>query len=263
MKHLGIVKADTLVAVINWIGIPLIFLYAISMFLAPWFEVQSDWIYVQKVWDRWQTLNTGMLAFISSVIAFNIAKFNSNKQRERRFIAARAFLPHALSALTSYFKSSSRLMLEAWERLGDPGLDRSRPLEANFPELPEEYKETFSRCIADAEPDVGDYLAYILMRLQVHHSRLRELNDSFSEGNRSVLVRENIKSYMYRLGELQALTNRLFDFARGFESFGGSDLDWDDYSNAYSNLDIWPEDIDDLEGFTQRAIARSKSNIDA
>jgi len=233
------------------------------MFLAPWIEGQSDWIYVQKVWDRWQTLNTGMLAFISSVIALNIAKFNSNKQRERRFIAARAFLPHALSELTSYFKSSSRLLIEAWERCGDPGLDRSHPLEADFPELPEEYKETFSRCIADAESDVGDYLAYILMRLQVHHSRLRELNDSFSEGSRNVPVRENIKSYTYRLGELQALTNRLFDFARGFAYLAGSDLEWDDYSNAYSNLDIWLEDIDDLEGFTRRAIARSKSNSDA
>lgn len=260
MKRIGIVKADTLVAVINWVGVPLVLLYAYCMLLAPWFDGQWDWNHVQRIWDRWQTLNTGVLAFISSVIAFNIAKFNSNKQRERRFTAARAFLPHALSELTSYCKLSSRLLSEAWGRLDDPVAGRSRPLEADFPNLSEEYKETFSRCIADAEPDVGDYLAYILMRLQVHHSRLRELNNSFSAGNRSVLVRENIKSYIYRLAELQALVNRLFGYARGLESFGGSYLDWDDYSNAYSNLDIFPEDIDDLEGFTRRAIARSKSN---
>jgi hypothetical protein len=40
------------------------------------------------VWYRWQTLNVRRLAFISSVIAFNIAKYNASKQRERQFIAA-------------------------------------------------------------------------------------------------------------------------------------------------------------------------------
>lgn len=258
MKHLGVVKADTFVALINWIGIPLFFMYAINMLIIPWFEGVWEWSYVQDVWDRWQTLNVGVLAFISSVIAFNIAKYNSNKQRERQFVAARAFLPHALSELTSYCKLSAKLLREAWERLSNATADRTTPLEAVLPRLPEGYREVFSHCISEAEPDVGDYLARILMRLQIHHSRLKELSDTFSPASRTFPVRENIKSYLYSLAEIQALINQLFNFARGLEPFDGTDLVWEDFRNAYANLDIWPEEVDDLAGFTERAIARNK-----
>jgi hypothetical protein len=260
MKLIGFVKADTRVAIINWIGVPLFFVYVISMFIVPLFEEGWDWAGVQNVWDRWQALNVGALALSSSVIAFNIAKYNSDKQRARQFVAARAFLPHALSELTSYCKSSAKLLKEAWERGGNLGAGSASPLEVALPELPESYKETFSRCIGEAEPDVGDYLARILMRLQIHHSRLLELRNSFSPGSRTLPIRENTKSYLYSLAELQALINKLFGFARGSEPFDGSDLVWEDYRNAYGNLDIWVEEVDDLQAFTLRAIERKKSN---
>lgn len=258
MKHIGIVKADTLTNILNWVGVPLICLYLICMIMAPWI-VGGDWKYVQNVWDRWQSLNVGVLAFISSLVAFNISRFNENKQRERNFIAARAFLPEALSELTGYFKSSSSLLREAWESInGEAG--KGAPLQTPTPALPTGYKETFSRCIELAEPDVAEFLAYMLMCLQVHHSRMQELANSFSQVSRTIVVPRNIVSYLYRLSELQALTNKIFPFARGMEPFNGSSLVWEDFRNAYGNLDIRVEDFDDLTGFTQRAIARNSSD---
>ncbi len=227
----------------------------------PWISGEGVWAHVHKVWADWQSLNVGVLAFLSSVIAFNISRFNANKQREREFIAARAFLPEALSELIQYFKQSALVLIEAWEWAETPEGRSGTPLAAVFPELPEGYKETFSRCIEAAEADVGDYLAYILMRLQVHHARLGTLRDSSEPGSRTILVRENIKSYLYRLGELQALINKLFGFARGLEPFDGSDLVWEDFRNAYANLDVWTSDIGDLVGFTERALARGPSKI--
>lgn len=56
---------------------------------------------VQSIWHHWQALNVGMLAFMSSLVTFYISKFNANNQRERNFVAARAFLPEALSELTT------------------------------------------------------------------------------------------------------------------------------------------------------------------
>jgi len=242
-----------MVSIMNWIGIPLFVIYFLSMLVAPC--LTGDWVYVQEVWDRWQTLNVGVLAFISSVIAFNISKYNANKQRERQFVAARAFLPHALSELTSYCKLSSILLREAWEQMADPEARRNS-LVAELPELQESYKEVFSRCISEASPDVADYLADILVKLQVHQSRLKELKSSFGQNGRMIWVRQNVMSYLFSLGELQALINRLFGFARGMETFDGSKLVWEDYRNAYANLDIVVEDVDDLEGFTQRAVSR-------
>lgn len=260
MKHIGIVKAETLASILNWVGIPLIGVYLIGMIIAPWIVAGGNWDHVQSVWDRWQSLNMGVLAFISSVVALNISRFNENKQRERNFIAARAFLPEALSELTAYFKLSGLLLKEAWLRVDNKGNVDKLPLQKQKPILPAGYKETFSRCIGFAEPDVAEYLAYMLMRLQVHHSRMNELTTCFSEDSTMIMVSQNIISYLYCLAELQALTNRMFGFARGLEEFDSSDFTWENYKDAFGNLDIWVEDYDDLAGFTKRAIDRNASD---
>lgn len=258
MKSIGFFKADTLVNLVNWIGIPFFFLYVICMAVAPWFQGGRDWAHVQNVWDRWQTLNAGILAFIASVIALNISKYRVNKQRERQFISARAFLPHALSELITYYKQSAKLFLEVWPCLEKRDERPPFPLASVVPELPESYKETFSRCIEQAEPDVGDYLAMILVQLQVHHARMKDLYASLTQPSHLVVVRANVMSYMYRLAQLQVLVEKIFPFARGTEKFENSSPVWDDYRNAYGNLDISPEDFDDLVGFTKRAIERSE-----
>lgn len=78
------------------------------MFIYPWLNLGWSWGLVEDVWDRWQGLNVGMLAFISSVTAFNIGRYNAEKQREREFMASKAFLPDALSGLTSYLQLALR-----------------------------------------------------------------------------------------------------------------------------------------------------------
>ena len=256
MKHFGIAKPDTLVSILNWLGVPLILVYVLCMHIAPWVQGDFDWKYVQNVWERWQSLNVGLLAFTSSIVALNISKFNANKQRERQFVAARAFLPHALSELTSYFKSSAVVLSECWKKSDTGGERPTTQLASAFPDLPESYKDTFSHCIEFAEPEVRDYLTYILMQLQIHHSRLSELRDSFTENSRNIVVRKSIKSYLYRLAELQALINRIFNYARGIENFDGSNLRLDDYRNSYAKLDLRVTDFDDLKEFTEREIAK-------
>lgn len=258
MQHIGIVKSNTFISLLNWVGIPLIVIYLFCMIIFPWIEGRGDWMYVQCVWDRWQSLNVGMLALTSVIVAFNISKFNASKQRERNFIAARAFLPEALSELTTYFKLSASLLTEAWQRV--EAKTYKSPLHAQTPELPVSYKKTFSRCIGFAEPDVGELLAYMLMRLQVHNSRIKELSDNFGQDSTMIILPQSIISYLYRLGELQALTNRTFGFARGLKAFDSSDYVLEDYRNAYSNLGIWPDDFDDLIEFTQRAIERKNND---
>ena len=259
MKTIGIFKADTLIGLANWVGIPIIVLYLVSMFFAPWFQGTENWLYVQSVWDRWQTLNAGMLAFIASLIAFNIARYNEARQRERQFIAARAFLPHALSDLIAYCKSSSVLLREAWGRLDGNSYPSPLPLANQPPKLPNDFKEIFSRCIEDAEPDIADHLAGILVALQIHHARLKDLVASAAGENQMLIMKQNLMSYIYSLGEIQALLNRTFPFARGTDPFDHSVLAWEDFHNAYANLDVFFADIDDLEGFTKRAIARQKA----
>ncbi|MFC4252642.1 hypothetical protein [Sinimarinibacterium flocculans] len=231
--------------------------YVAFMFVAPFVEGRGSWEYVQSVWDRWQGLNVGMLALASSVTAFYIARFNADRQRLREFAVAKAFLPHALSELVTYFEESSAVFRLGWNSA--PG---ERP---NFviPTLPGQYREVFGNCIRHADPAVGDYLAKILAKLQVHDSRLQDYMNGGRLSHRFNPDRPNLLVYMYRLGELQALVARLFDYARNREPFESASLTWDDFHNAFGNLRLWPDEFetegDSLEAFTKRAIGRNSA----
>ena len=258
--RLGWVKGDKLIGVLNWIGTPAVFLYFFSMIVYPWFDKGGQWSGVQDTWMDWQTLNVGVLAFISSMVAFNISKYHANQQREREFIAARAFLPEALSELVGYFEKSAELLVEAWIRATDEQDRCKTPLEHPVPSLPENYREIFSKCISLADPEVAQYLSYILMRLQVHHARINSLSRSFQPDSNTLVIKENIKSYFFRLGELQALVGRIFNYSRGLERFDDSPLSWDEFRGAYGNLYLWLDELDDLGDFTRRAIGRGDNH---
>jgi hypothetical protein len=266
MKNALFSKADERVSYLTWTGGLLFLLYAICMFVYPAFSNGWDgwnWDYIQRVWDRWQTLNAGVLAILASVIALNISKYHESKQREWRFIAAKAFLPSALSELLGYFKLSAKLFVEAYESLERNPPSNHIPLTTALPKLPVSYAETFRQCIDQAEPDVGEYLANILVELQVHHSRMTELHEAYSADSRMMSNKSSLKSYIYRLGQLYALVGKVFPFARGQEGFDRSALVWENYRNAYGLLDVEIEDIEDLAGFTNRAIERATTKSDS
>jgi hypothetical protein len=258
MRHLGGIKADTWVLILNCVGAPAILLYLYAMLLKPWLVPNVDsWIYVQEVWSRWQTFNASVVAFISSLIAFNINRYNERKQREREFVAAKALLPHSLSELTKYFKDSSIFLKNLWDQFETN--PNTRPtVQVLLPTLPETCQSIFSDCIKYAEPDVGEYLADVLSGLQIHNARLSDLNATLSNPQPTMIVlQQNVMSYLYSLGRLQAMINRLFGFARSSEPFRGDALTYEEFHTAYSaTFDLWPEDIGDLVGFTKRAISR-------
>ncbi|MFI8979362.1 hypothetical protein [Ectopseudomonas khazarica] len=258
MKHIGFFRPDFFVRLLNWIGLPIAGLYIFCMFLFPWVAGGGDWQYVQKVWSHWQGLNVGMLAFISSVVAFNISTYNAQNQREREFQAAKAFLPASLSELCTYFKSSAAVFMQAWNVSG-----QERP-ELIAPIIPEGYKQVFSDCIKHATPEVGAYLSNILVWLQVHDSRIRDFTIQFYDRGYINPNRHTLISYFYRLAELRALVNKIFDFSRGMEDFDSRPLVWDDFRTALRNMDVWYENIriDDnmaLEPYIKGVIERGEN----
>lgn len=253
MKHIGIIKPDTYIDILNCFGFPIAILYFFSMLIYPAIHSGGDWSYLQSVWHNWQPLNVGVLAFISSLIAFNIVRYNENKQRSRKFIAAKAFLPEALSELTHYFQDCASIYIGAWEKLvvEDPEKSRFAP---GLPKLNDSYKEIFSKCISVAEPDVADYLATVLVHLQIHRSRIREIINILHGKSNLTIDESNIYAYMFRLAQLHASVGRLFGYARGLNDFDNSRLTLDDFHNSYANLDIFTDLYGDLWEFTQRNI---------
>jgi hypothetical protein len=225
------------------------------MFVYPFFEGHGSWQHVQLVWDRWQSLNAATLAFLASLVAFNITRYNEKHQREREFVAAKAFLPSTFSGLMGYFDHSASIYTELWESNGRANTTLIQP------ELPEDCRDVFSNCIRHADATVGTYLSNILSRLQVHEARLQQIVAGSANGRDRVIDRLSLISYMYRLGELYALIGKQFDFARGEKPFEETSLTWENFRNAYSILgihvgEIWVNDVN-LEAFTRRAIERA------
>lgn len=165
MHRAGIFKSSILVDVVNYAGLPLLAIYCFSMFVFPWITGGCSWEHVQAVWDRWQSLNAGALAFIASLVAFNISRFNESRQRERDFVAAKAFLPSTLSGLMEYFTRCASIYETLWAS------EAAAPVAFTPPDLPAGYREVFSNCIRHADPTVGSYLSDILVRLQSINTR--------------------------------------------------------------------------------------------
>lgn len=254
MQRQRAIRTSWLFAAANYAGWPLLAIYGLCMFAYPWNT--GSWRHVQDVWDRWQTLNAGALAFLASLLAFNIAKFTENRQRERDFIAAQAFLPSTLSGIMEYCTQSARILEVMWE-----GSEANASV-PQLPSLPQDYREVFSNCIRHADPDVGSYLSKILIRLQVHEARLRDAVGESARNTERVLDRHSLLVYLLRLGELYVLVGNLFGFARGEDIFSVKSFAWDDFRSAYSILDLEVDDffIDDsmnLMAFTKRWIERT------
>jgi len=224
----------------SYIGFPFVIIYIYSMLIYPF--LNGDWDYVQSVWHRWQSLNVGVLAFASSLIAFNISRYNSERQRERELIAAKAFLPEALSDLANYLKACATLLNESWGILKNTDHGAPKDLEAIMPSLNDSVKNVFADCIRHGSSSVADHLACILMNLQVNDSRLTSLSDD----NLRYTVRHNIKTYMICLAKIQFLVNATFDFARGDTNFKSPVLSIEKMHTAFSNLEIQTEYIDQL-----------------
>jgi hypothetical protein len=226
--------------------------YVYSMFINPLFH--GGWNGALKVWSSWQSLNAGFLAFASSIIAFSIARYRAEKQRKREFVAAKAFLPEALGELDAYFKQSALLYAEAYRRASNKKDGCKTPLIYPLPILPKHYRAVFRSCIHSATPDVGEHLAEILSLLQVHIARLTSEHNEFNPDSHMKKIPYNIMCHIYCLGELQALVNKTFSFARCEEDLDCSPLTRDELVTAFHNIRIETDEIVDLLKFTTRIL---------
>ncbi|KZY79200.1 hypothetical protein A3742_14835, partial [Oleiphilus sp. HI0071] len=191
-----------------FIGFALLITYSYSMFVHP-FTVGS-WSHVQRVWERWQSLNVGVLAFFSSIVIYWAATYSSNKQRQRNFEANRAFLPQALSDLTAYNKKCAAFLGGVRNIVVT---SKGTKVRGDCPELPHADIMVFKECISFSTPAIGEHLAHILRKLQINHARLSALKDEVNDST-YVVVELDVISYVYGLGELQSLIDATFDFAR-------------------------------------------------
>lgn len=248
------ISREQCISILSWIAWILVAFYAFCMIVWPWHSSGFHWQSVQAVWDRWQSLNVGVLALVSSLIAFNIARYKADRQRKQEFQAAKAFLPHAFSELTKYAKECAAYLLKCWRAPTSDGSVTAPP------NPPVDYKEVFRDCIKYADPPVASYIAGILVRLQIHEARMVQLYASHQKDSDISPNKLNLIYYFYRISELNAFVGKNFDYARGLAEFDSSRLSWDELNNSYGVLNIWLDEIRvdgvNLEGISKKRLSK-------
>ena len=220
-------------------------IYLMAMVIYP--VVHGDWEYVLSVWYRWQGLNVGVLAFTSSIIFFYAAKFNSKKQREREFIAAKAFLPQAVNELISFHVQSIEMYKKVWAGV----LHIPRPIQ------PTKYRDVFRNCIRHSDNRVGDILTDVLVSLQVQMSisdMVANNLDRYDDIDKSSVV-----YYIFDSVRLLIVLDKVFNFTNKDIGCIPLDLSSSDFEAMYRELEINPSEYiadngEDLNFLTSRYV---------
>lgn len=239
MNSIGWLKSSTFLWILNYVGIPATLVYFISMCIAPWLD--GGWDHVHQVWLDWQTLNTGVIAFISSIIAFNISNYTAEKQREREFVAARALLPQNLDDLLNYIEKSKNLIFRAeYCKATNTAFVGITP-----PKIDTNILTTIQSCIRHATPEVANYLANILNLLQIHGSRLDLLCA------RKKMPSQFFNMLYYEMAILRINVDKLFPLARGEESeLRSPSINKELIDLSYHILNIFYDSHEGLEKYT-------------
>jgi hypothetical protein len=224
------------------------------MFVSPLIQGRGDWNYIQAVWDRWQSLNVGILAFAASFTALSISRINERRQLQREFISARALLPHALSELARFCEESAAYLIEVRDKFTDwsswAGL--ATPLKQP-PDIHTDVFPIFTQCIRTGETQVAESLAQLLSSLQVHRSRMRDLYSMSSrDGLRTMNAASLAFEYLVELALIRAKIEKVFDFARGEGSLGSAQPNQKEVKTAFFIMKVSPAIISQIGDRIQR-----------
>lgn len=244
--------------VVKVVGLLWILIHVFSMIILPLFSSGFDWTYVQNVWDRWQSLNSAIIALASGLIAFQIADNREKSQREKKFIAARASLPHVYSEIIKYCQSSGRWITEAFA--GSDQQDRfqivqiSKP-NTDIPKLPHNLEEVFNNCIRYADDEFSNFLINLLLKIRASDNMIRSLSDDMNHINNFGMY--NFYTISFRLSQVRALLEKTLVFTQGLGNFDKSALVWENIDAALQDIDIYPDDWVDLENFANDRLSEN------
>jgi len=210
--------------------------YLIGMFIGP-LITKPEWGYLQSVWDRWQSLNVGILALLSSVLVFKATKYHSEQVRERQYKAARALLPDALKQLDSYCKEATSTLIGLWN-----DCIQANQIEDNFEtshlSIPQNVMAVFKECISYADEEFGAHLARVLANLQVFDTRLAEMCNKVRSKDNGALTLYNVKVNIVLLSKIHVFLNKSYKEARGMGKFETFKLTLEEYKHSFTLLNL-------------------------
>lgn len=216
-------------------------IYFAAIAIIPAYKSELDWIKIQNIWDRWQTLNASMIALVASLIAFKATTYHYKYDRENNFRAAKAKLGHALNDISTFTNECAAAHKQMyWYAINNTPRERYQN-NVISPSRPDEAINIFVECIRYSDANVGRYLAKILEELQIMHARVESIQNT-----NIIFIPLDISeiSNIRYIAETRLKIDNLFSFARNENDFSASESSNSALANTVKfSLNIFDIDI--------------------
>jgi hypothetical protein len=209
----------------------------------------------------WETLVAGAMSVTAAVWAgfllmkqINQTETHEQNRLKRKFIAARATLPLALTELCDFCKRSTDQLKPVYVYARSTVATTVPPFELQT--IPDSVMAILNAVLETTPHDaIADRLSDMLAMIQVFQSRLKSMRDSnFHSGN--MFVDETIQSYIINSGEIYTLASSLFDYARKKTEYSAAvtldDLMYDKVLDAFRIFEMYSAAFDPIRDTVNR-----------
>ncbi len=169
---------------------------------------------------EYQSLIAGILALIGAAFALIAVRHQIRHAQEveddriaRQMLAARAMMPHALSALSSYARDCCTQLQKLYTDTLPQNLENGErifiPPDLAVPKIPDAAMATIKECLQFGDSAIQTRLREFIKQLQIQHSRLNGLKKENDVGEHwyYTLISDALEVY--------ARASMLFDYSRG------------------------------------------------
>ncbi|MCF5764197.1 hypothetical protein K3H47_09605 [Aeromonas veronii] len=208
--------------------------WVIAMVIIPAIATNLNWLEIQEIWDRWQTLNSGMIALLAAMLAIYAAQHTENARRQRELIAARALLPLALSDLHKYCIELAIFIRTEYLEWSKNRPDEVLTTNNEVPDRPAAWVfEAFKNCMIHTNENEAKFMASILSEAQIINSRLHDYKN-----NNHLIMESTFSGYRSYLCDIHAKLGRMFQYSREHTPLLTENITDEERHNSTLVLDI-------------------------
>lgn len=172
-------------------------------------ELRCRWYSLMDTLELWQTFNASVLAFIASILVIFSTTISERKARAKRRDAKLAFLPQALSEISTYIEE----IVNVLEAIKNKSQAEDLPV---IPQTPGNALNRVEKFIEASDyPDeiIVKHLVIATNVIQIYESRLRSL-----VYDKSIINRDERASYQInQCVRLNCLISGMYGYARSEE----------------------------------------------
>lgn len=196
--------------------------YIVSMVVIPIYSIEGNiftkWHYLQSVSSHWQSLNVGILAFISAMIALSRTQYSEQQKQKSRLHATRSILQITLSNLSNYCEESIEHLKTCREYIKLHDSNEKTKIPSKSLPIPIDDIEALKDCLLYFEHRDAIQITTLIMQIQIQNSKMKqlikELNNPTKDGVIKLFSIDNVDTPLRSTINLQAMVNETFDFAR-------------------------------------------------